>query len=195
MLMVLPLVPVIAALTSGGSLVAHSAGGLIVSSVAGSYIAGTYISTAALASFLTGSALAVGAVGTAAVGGAAVWAYGTAAGAAISLVGGAGFFGTTIGATGITGFLMRAGVLSSVSILVPAFVGFCLLLLIGIGAFHARKVRRLRKKVLSITDSDEAIFTNREAKLVENLLWNASKTHGPVRRVLMKFFGRKSVLN
>ena len=47
----LPLIPVVMALNAGGSLVAHSAGGLIVySAVSGGYVAGTYISTAALAS-------------------------------------------------------------------------------------------------------------------------------------------------
>ncbi len=86
------MVPVVAALNAGGHLVAHSAGGLIVySATTGGYVAGTYVSTAALASFLTGSAVAAGALGTAAVGGAAIWAYGTVAGAAASLVGGAGF--------------------------------------------------------------------------------------------------------
>jgi hypothetical protein len=45
--MPLPLIPVIAALAAGGTLVPHAAGGMIVTSAAG-YVAGTYLTTAAL---------------------------------------------------------------------------------------------------------------------------------------------------
>jgi len=191
--MVLPLVPVVAALTGGGSLVAHSAGGLIVySSVAGGYVAGTYVSTAALASFLTGSAVAAGAVGTAAVSGTAIWAYGTATGAAMSLVGSAGLFGTTVGATGITGLMMRTGLLSSVSIFVPIFVVSALILMIVSGAYYAVKVRRLRSKVLQTPNGEEAIFTKWEAKLVEKIMRSAAKSHSFLWKTLMKFMGKKS---
>ena len=62
--MPLPLVPVIAALAAGGTLVPHAAGGMIVSTAASGYVAGTYLSSAALASLVgtAGAALGVGAV-------------------------------------------------------------------------------------------------------------------------------------
>lgn len=191
--MVLPLIPVVTALASGGSLVAHSAGGLIVySSLTGGYVAGTYISTAALASFLTGTAIAAGTLGTAAIGGAAIWAYGTVAGAAISLIGSAGFLGTTIGATGITGLMMRAGILPSVSILVPVFLGSAAVLVLGAGAIYARRVQKLIAKVLSTPEGQEMKFSNREAKLVERILRSASKTHNCLWRAVMRFFGKRA---
>jgi hypothetical protein len=43
------------------------------------------------------------------------------------IIGGAGIFGTTIGATGITGFLMRVGILSSKPLWVAALAGLAML--------------------------------------------------------------------
>ena len=50
-LMPLPLIPAIAALVAGGTLVPHAAGGLIVTSVGG-YVAGTYLSTVAISTLV-----------------------------------------------------------------------------------------------------------------------------------------------
>jgi len=189
--MVLPLIPVVAALSAGGQLVAHSAGGLIVSSAAGSYVAGTYLSTSALASFLTGSAV-VTTAGTAALfGGAVAWGYGTIAGATLTLIGGTGLFGTTIGATGITGLLMSWGILPAVPIAVPVSIGvFVLLLTAAVGARYARRVRNLRQKAILTPEGAEATFTRKEAKLAEKLILNASKPHSWLWQKLMQFFGR-----
>lgn len=187
----LPLIPVVAALNTGGHLVAHSAGGLIVySSTAGGYVAGTYISTAALAAFLNGTVIA----GTAAISGAAIWAYGTVGGVVTSIVGSAGIFGTTLGATGITAALMSWGILPSTPISHAIAIGVVLL---GIstalvcGVVRSIALRRFRRKVLSASDKKELQFTDREAKLVERIIRNISEPHNCLWRKVMDFFGRK----
>lgn len=53
------LVEIISALASGGSLVPHAAGGLIVSGSSG-YVANTYLSTAAVSSLITTSSGTLG---------------------------------------------------------------------------------------------------------------------------------------
>ncbi|MCX7558687.1 hypothetical protein OS190_03850 [Sulfitobacter sp. F26204] len=190
----LPLFPAVAALTSGGKLVAHSAGGLIVLSSTGSYVAGTYISTAALASFLTGTTTALAVSGTAtAIGGAAMLGYGTISGAVISLVGSAGFFGTTIGATGITGFLMSIGLVPAVPVIIPISIAFFSLSLLGlIGYKFSRRVKQIRQKATQTPTGEEARFTQREAKTVEKILKNAGKPHSWFWRTLMNFLGRRA---
>jgi len=156
--MPLPLIPVITALAAGGSLVPHAAGGMIVTS-AGGYVAGTYLSTATITAFLAGSATALGT-------GAAV-----VTGAAAGIIGSAGIFGTTIGATGITGMLMSAGIIASTPIWVPvaaagAGAG------VGYGAFCYYK---LRKKLQTTPEGEEAYFSEGEAKVVEWLLRRFAK--------------------
>ena len=84
--MPLPLIPVVAALATGGTLVPHAAGGLIVSG-AGGYVAGTYLSTAAIGSLIAAASTTLGA--------GALYLTGTAA----AIVGSAGIFGTTLGLT------------------------------------------------------------------------------------------------
>lgn len=193
--LVLPLIPVVAALNAGGTLVAHAAGGLIVSStVSGGYVAGTYISTASLAAFLTGSAVGLGALGTAAISGTAIWAYGTMAGAMTSVIGSAGIFGTAIGATGITGFLMSVGVLDTVPVLVPVTIGLGLAALgalLGYSAYRAVSVQRLRRKTVAAEEGVELQFSAKDAKLVENIIRNLAKRHSWLWRVWMQFAGRK----
>ena len=193
----LPLIPVVMALNAGGSLVAHSAGGLIVySAVSGGYVAGTYISTAALASFLTGGAVGIGAVGTAAASGAAIWAYGTLGGAVASIIGSAGIFGATIGASGITGMLMTAGIISAVPIFIPIALGIALLALVALTATalaRSTSVRRLRRKLLRADTNEEIAFSHREAKLVERIIKSASRRHNWIWRKWMQFFGRKGL--
>jgi hypothetical protein len=151
--MPLPLVPIIAALSAGGTLVPHAAGGLIVTS-AGGYVAGTFLSTATITTILAGSATIVGA-GAAAL-----------TGAAASAIGSAGIFGTTLGATGITGALMSAGIISSTPIWIPVAIGGATL---GLG-FGAVVFYKLRGKVRSTPAGQEAIFTESEAKIVERIL-------------------------
>ncbi|MDU8928116.1 hypothetical protein RXV86_12030 [Alisedimentitalea sp. MJ-SS2] len=186
--MAFPLLAVVAALKSGGHLVAHSAGGLIVYSAStGGYVAGTYISTAGLASFLTGTVTAAK-LGVAVIGGSVVWAYGTTAGAFSLLVGGPGIFGTTVGATGVTGLLMSWGFLPAVPIVVPLAIGILVMLFVA-AALRAYSVRRLRKKTMSTPQGTEANFSAREAKLVEKLLRNISKPHSWLWKKWMAFWG------
>lgn len=151
--MPLPLIPIVTALLAGGTLVPHAAGGLIVST-AGGYVAGTYLSTAAVATIFAGGATIAGA-------GAAVLT-----GAAASVIGSAGIFGTTIGATGITGALMSAGLISSTPVWAPIAIGGAT---VGVG-FGAIKYYQLRRKLRSTTEGQEASFTKLEAKVIERIL-------------------------
>jgi hypothetical protein len=160
--MAIPLIPIIAALAAGGSLVPHAAGGLIITS-AGGYVAGTYLSTAAISTLVLGG---VSALGT----GAAV-----VSGAAASVIGGAGIFGTTIGATGLTGVLMSAGVISATPIWVPLAISGAAAGA-GYGAF---KYYGLRKKLAGTPEGQEAQFTEAEAKFIERLLRWWAKWRGP----------------
>ena len=153
--MPLPLIPILAAIAAGGTIVPHAAGGLIVTAAAGGgYVAGTYLSTAAIAGLLTGGLAVLGA-GTAAV-----------TGAASAVIGGVGIFGTTIGATGITGALMSAGLIAATPVWVPIAVGGSLL-----GIFvGACKVYALRQKIQGTPPGQEAQFTDQEAKAIERII-------------------------
>lgn len=152
--MPLPLIPIITALTAGGSLVPHAAGGLIVTS-AGGYVAGTYLSSTAVYAVVAG-ALGAGAL--------------TVASVASAVIGSAGYFGTTVGATGLTGVLMSAGILPATPILVPIFAGLSL----GAGgvglAYLAYLVVKLKKKLRAAQRGEEVQFTEAEAKIIEALI-------------------------
>lgn len=152
--MPLPLIPVIAALAAGGTLVPHAAGGLIVTAVTGGYVAGTYLSTAAI------TTIVVGATATLGTGAAAV------TGAASAFFGSAGIFGTTIGATGLTGALMSAGILSSTPIAVPIAIAAATL---G-GGYLAYYLIQLHSKVTSADEGEEVHFSEAEAKVIETLI-------------------------
>lgn len=147
--MPLPLIPIIAALAAGGSLVPHAAGGLIVTGASG-YIAGTYLSTAAIGGLIT-------TVGAGAL---------CLSGAAASIIGSAGIFGTTIGASGLTGALMSAGIISSTPIWVPIAIGGAVL---GCG-YGGYRLLKLWKKIKATPDGEEAKFSETEAKIIENLI-------------------------
>lgn len=156
--MPLPLIPIIAALTAGGSLVPHAAGGFIVISSVGSYVAGTYIGTAAIASLLAAT--------TTLTAGVAI-----ASGAATAIIGGAGIFGTTIGATGITGALMSAGILSSTPIILPVLGGS---ILVGCG-YASYRLFKLKTKIESGNAGEEMHFSESDAKFIEGILKRISK--------------------
>ena len=156
--MPLPLIPVIAALAAGGSLVPHAAGGMIVTSASG-YVTGTYLSTAAITGIWVGGATALGS-------GAAV-----VTGAAAAAVGGAGIFGTTIGSSGVTGVLMSAGLIASTPVWVPAVIA-------GAGAgitYGAYRYFAFRRKLQATPPGEEAHFTEKEAKIVERLVRRFAK--------------------
>lgn len=157
--MPLPIVPFVAALMAGGSLVPHAAGGFIVTSSAAGYVAGTYVSSATIASLLAGASAALG-VGAL-----------TFSGAASAIIGTAGIFGTTAGASGLTAALMSAGILPSTPIWVPiAAVGS------GIGIVYlSYLVWKLRRKLKTACNGQEMRFTEKEAKIVEAILRRAAK--------------------
>lgn len=156
--MPIPLVPIFAALAAGGTLVPHAAGGLIVTGASG-YIAGTFLSTAAISGLLT--------TATATLGAGALYLSGTAA----SIVGGAGIFGTTIGATGITGALMSAGIISSTPIWVP-LAASCAALGCGYGSYRLLKLKR---KLNETPQGEEAQFSETEAKIIERIIKRLAK--------------------
>ena len=164
--MPLPLIPIISALAAGGTLVPHAAGGMIVTSAAG-YVAGTYLSTAAIGGVLTvaSTTLGVGAL--------------FLSGAAGSIIGSAGIFGTTIGASGITGALMSAGIISSAPIWVPFAVGGAAVGgAAGLG-YGGYRLFKLKQKIGSTANSEEAHFTETDAKIVEKIIKRLNKKENP----------------
>jgi len=58
--MPIPLIPIISALATGGTLVPHATGGLIVTGASG-YIAGTFLSTTAISGLLATASATLGA--------------------------------------------------------------------------------------------------------------------------------------
>jgi len=153
----MPIPLIIAALAAGGSLVPHAAGGFIVSA-AGAYVAGTYLSTAAVATIIgTGSAtLAVGAA--------------VATGAASSIVGSAGIFGTTVGASGLTGVLMSAGLISATPLYVPVLAAAAGLSAAGFLAYGSYQLYTLKKKIGNALPGEEVKFSAADAKFLQRLL-------------------------
>ncbi|WP_428506898.1 hypothetical protein [Roseateles sp.] len=132
---------------------------MIVTSAAG-YVAGTYLSTMTITALLVGGATALGT-------GAAV-----VSGAAAAVIGSAGIFGTTIGASGITGMLMSAGLIASTPVWAPVGVAGA-----GIGVgYGAFRYYKLRKKLVATPEGEEAQFSEGEAKVVEWLLRRIAKT-------------------
>ena len=156
--MPIPLVPIISALAAGGTLVPHASGGLIVTGASG-YIAGTFLSTSAISGLL---ATASATLGTGAL---------YLSGAAASIVGSAGIFGTTIGATGITGALMSAGIISSTPVWVPIAAGGAAL---GCG-YGGYRLVKLTRKLKETPKSKEAHFSETEAKIIEKIIKRLAK--------------------
>lgn len=156
--MPIPLIPIISALTAGRTLVPHATGGLIVTG-AGVYVAGTFLSTSAISTILAtaSTTLGVGAL--------------YLSGAAASIVGTAGIFGTTIGATGITGTLMSVGILSSTPIWVPIATGGAVL---GCG-YDGYRLYKLNHKLKKTPIGEEAQFSKTEAKIVEKIIKKLTK--------------------
>ena len=156
--MPIPLIPIISALVAGGTLVPHATGGLIVTGASG-YVAGTFLSTAAISGLLTTASATLGA--------GALYLSGTAA----SIVGSAGIFGTAIGATGITGALMSAGIISSTPTWVPlaasgAALGCC---------YGGYRLLKLKYKLKETPEGEEAQFTGTEAKIIEKIIKRLAK--------------------
>lgn len=160
--MPLPLIPIISALAAGGTLVPHAAGGMIVTSAAG-YVAGTYLSTAAIGGLLTAASTVLGA--------GALYL----SGAASSIIGGAGIFGTTVGASGITGALMSVGIISATPIWVPLAVGGAAVSgAAGLG-YGGYRILKLKQKIQKTAEGQEAQFTEIEAKMIEKVIKRLGK--------------------
>lgn len=157
--MPLPLAPIVAALYAGGALVPHAAGGFIVTAAGGAgYVAGTYTSTAMIVSVLT--------IATASAGSIAV----TLAGSAAAVWGSAGFFGTAVGATGIKGVLLSAGLISATPVWVPIAAGAVSATSVGGAGYMLYQIRKLKKKGGELKPGQEAQFTDQDAKLFEKIL-------------------------
>lgn len=164
--MPLPLIPIISALAAGGTLVPHAAGGMIVTSAAG-YVAGTYLSTAAIGGLLTAASSVLGA--------GALYL----SGAAGSIIGSAGIFGTSVGASGITGALMSVGIISSTPIWVPLAIGGAIAgCTAGLG-YGGYRLYRLKQKVSDTTEGEEAQFTETEANMIEKIIKRLSQKESP----------------
>ena len=160
--MPLPLIPVISALAAGGTLVPHAAGGMIVTTATG-YVTGTYLSTAAIGGLITAASTTLGA---------GALCLSSAAG---SVIGSAGIFGTSVGASGITGALMSVGIISSTPIWIPLAVGGAALggaAGLGYGSYRFYK---LKQKISNISEGDEAQFTESEANIVEKIIKRLGK--------------------
>lgn len=136
----------------------HAGGGLIVTTTGG-YVAGTYLSTAAIGSIIATATATLGA-GTAAI-----------TGAASAIIGSAGIFGTTVGATGLTGALMSAGILPSTPIVVPIALGG---VAVG-GTYIAYRMLQLRRKLAAARDGEEVQFTEMEASVIAGLIKRLAK--------------------
>lgn len=159
--MAIPLIPVISALAAGGSLVPHSAGGMIVSMASTGYVAGTYLSSGAIASLVTAASATLGA------------GVLTVTGFAFTIIGSAGIFGTTIGASGVTGFLMTAGILPATPVWAPIAVGSAA---IG-GIYLAYLIIRLRRKLELAKAGVEMQFSENEARIIEAIIkWFSKKS-------------------
>ena len=168
--MPLPLIPVVTALLSGGILVPHAAGGMIVSGASG-YIAGTYLSTTAIASLYAAAASTVGIGAVAAtgyvstfLGGAGI--LGTAAGTAGAGAGAGVATATAAGATGVTGAIMSAGIISSTPIAVPIVAGAG----VFIAGYAGYRYLKFKKKLSQVKPGEEIIFSESEAKFMQQII-------------------------
>ncbi|MEH6626598.1 MAG: hypothetical protein V7739_09140 [Motiliproteus sp.] len=169
--MPIPLIPVIAALTAGGTIVPHAAGGLIVTNAAVGYVAGTYLSTSAITGLIATTSALLG-VGVGVGAGASASASASAAALYLSettaaIVGSSGVFGTTIGASGIKGALMSAGAISSTPVWVPIAIGSAVVTLAISCGLPLRRFLKLRNKLNRAPEGEEMAFTEDEAKAIE----------------------------
>jgi len=155
--MPLPIIPVVSALSAGGTLVPHAGGGMIVTSASG-YVAGTYLSTTAIGGIV--------ATASASLGAGALYLTGIAG----TIIGSAGIFGTTVGATGITGFLMSVGILPATPIWIPIVIGVTLLILAILLGYGGYRFYKLKRKIRTTRNEEEAEFTESEARFLERIL-------------------------
>lgn len=99
--------------------------------------------------------------------------------AAGSIIGSAGIFGTTVGASGVTAALMSVGIISSTPIWVPLALGGAAAdgaAGLGYGGYRLFKVRQ---KIRNTAEGEEAQFTDTEAKIVEKIIKRLGKKENP----------------
>jgi hypothetical protein len=169
----MPIIPIILAFfTTGGAIVPHAAGGVIVSNAVAGYVAGTYLSTATICMILS-NLINVSVF-------ASLSAFSLfVTGSSTAIIGGAGFLGTTIGATGLTGMLMSIGVIPSTPIILVVFLGVFLMLL-GYFFYEAFKIKKKFNDMLNNkNNANEVIFTNFEAKIIEIIIRMIDKFKKP----------------
>lgn len=165
--MPIPLVPVIAALAAGGTLVPHAAGGMIVTSAAG-YVAGTYLSTSAIAGLIAGTSATAGAALTLAFCYVRGIVGNTLARTAASTVAVTSVGTGTAAATGAANFLT-----GPIGIFVTAGMAA-----LGI-VYGIYRLAKLRGKLESNFAGEEAQFTDKEARIVESIIKRIAKKTGP----------------
>jgi len=175
--MPIPLIGLISALAAGGTLVPHAAGGMIVTSSSG-FVAGTYLSTTAIGGLLMAASSTLGASALAISGAASSVAAGVGA-AASGIIGSAGIFGTTLGASGITGALMSVGILSATPIWVPFAIGGAAITGVAGLGYGGYKLHKLKEKINNTPEGEEAQFTEDEAKIMEKILKLLGKKDKP----------------
>jgi len=117
------------------------------------------LSTAAISGVLATASATVGAVAL------------YLSGAAASFIGGAGIFGTSLGASGVTGVLMSAGIIASTPIWVPLVVSGAA---VGCG-YAGYRIFKLKKKLNGTPMGEEAQFTETEAKMIEKVITRLAK--------------------
>jgi hypothetical protein len=169
----MPIIPIILAFfTTGGAIVPHAAGGVIVSNAVAGYVAGTYLSTATICMILSNL------INVSVFASLSVFSL-FVAGSSTAIIGGAGFLGTTIGATGLTGMLMSIGVIPSTPIILVVFLGVFLMLL-GYFFYEAFKIKKKFNDMLNNkNNANEVIFTNFEAKIIEIIIRMIDKFKKP----------------
>jgi hypothetical protein len=164
--MPIPLIPIVTAILAGGSLVPHAAGGMIVSGAAG-YVAGTYLSTTAVTGIMT----AIGAGAIASVGTLGTFASRMLAKTAVTSAAattGVAATGTAAVATGISA--TTAATTTALVSLAPTLLSVTAgLTALGLG-YRAYKFYELKRKVARVPKGQEALFTEKEAKLVEDVV-------------------------
>jgi hypothetical protein len=167
--MPIPLIPIIQALLAGGLLVPHAAGGMIVTSTAG-YVAGTYLSTAAV----TGIVTAVGAGAVASVGTLTAFASRLLARTAATSVA-----TTTVGTTTVATGVATTGTVAAATTGLVTFLPAILSITAGLSAFglgyKAYQFYQLKSKVSKTTEGNEILFTEKEAKMVEDVIKSIAK--------------------
>jgi hypothetical protein len=142
---------------------------MIVTSAAG-YVAGTYLSTAAVTGIIT----AVGAGAVASVGTLTAFASRLLARTAVTSAA-AATGGTAAVATGVTATGTAAATTTGLLAFAPAILSITAgLTALGLG-YRAYQFYQLKSKVSKTKEGNEILFTEKEAKMVEDVIKSIAK--------------------